>query len=255
MEGKYNFIQSVGRAFSILEQFSSNERTLGLTTIAKRVGLHKSTCFGLLHTLQQLGYIQQESESGQYSLGLKAFQLGQAYIDGKDLRNVTHPFLLQVVEKIRETVHLVVPAGLRAVYIDKVEAPHAMTISSRIGQEASLHSTAVGKVLLAYMCEEDRAKVFSEGLQRFTQQTITDEDQMREHLQRVRERGYAIDDQEREVGLRCVAAPIFDARGQAIGAISISGTSPRMTRQKLDEFSQTIKQSALEISRLLGYRS
>ncbi len=254
MDTKYNFIQSVGRAFSILEQFSSDERALGVTNIAKRVGLHKSTCFGLLHTLQQLGYIQHDAESGQYSLGLKAFELGQAYIGGMDLRNVTHPFLLEVVERTKETVHLVVPEGRRAVYIDKVEAPHAMSISSRIGQEASLHCTAVGKVLLAHMRDDDRAKVVSEGLQRFTQQTITDEDQLREHLQRVRECGYAIDDQEREVGLRCVAAPIFNARKQAVAAISICGTSPRITREKLDELSQIIKESAQEISRLLGYR-
>jgi IclR family acetate operon transcriptional repressor len=254
LDTKYIFIQSVGRAFSILEQFSSGERALGVTTIAKRAGLHKSTCFGLLHTLQRLGYIQHDAENGLYSLGLKAFELGQAYIGGMDLRSVTHPFLLQILEKSHETVHLVVPEGRRAVYIDKVEAPHAMTISSRIGQEASIHSTAVGKVLLAHMCEEDRAKVLSGGLQRFTQQTITDEDQLREHLQRIRECGYAIDDQEREVGLRCVAAPIFNARKQAVAAISISGTSPRITREKLDELSQIIKQSAQEISRLLGYR-
>lgn len=254
METKYNFIQSLGRAFSILEQFSKDERALGLTTIAKRVGLHRSTCFGLLHTLQELGYVQHDPESGQYSLGLKAFELGQAYIDGMDLRNVSHPFLLRIVEKTQETTHLVVSEGNRAIYIDKVEAPHGMTISSRIGQEAILHGTAVGKILLAYMPDEDSEKVLSAGLPRYTQQTITDPDQMRQHLQWIRQYGFAVDDQEREIGLRCVAAPIFNARKQVIGAISISGTSPRVTRERLDEFSQTLKQSALEISRLLGYR-
>lgn len=254
MDTKYNFIQSVGRAFAILEQFSEAERTLGVTTIANRVGLHKSTCFGLLHTLQRLGYIQQDSDNGQYSLGLKAFELGQAYIGGQDLRTVAKPFLLQIVEKTQETVHLVIAEGRRAVYIDKVEALHAMTISSRIGQEALLHCTGVGKALLAYMSDEDVNRTIAEGLRRFTDQTITDRQQLLDHLERIREAGYSIDDQEREIGLRCVAAPIFNSRRQVIAAISVSGPSSRITREKIAELSQMLKQATQEISRRLGYR-
>jgi DNA-binding IclR family transcriptional regulator len=253
MDTKYNFIQSVGRAFAILEQFSRDERTLGLTVLANRVGLHKSTCFGLLHTLQQLGYIQQDADTGHYSLGLKAFELGQAYIDGLDLRYITRPFLSQVLDKTQETVHLVVAEGRRAVYIDKVESPHAMTISSRIGQEAKLHCTGVGKVLLAYMGKEDLDEVVSKGLEHYTEHTITDERQLIEHLQKIRECGYGTDDQERELGLRCVAAPIFNARKQAIAAVSISGPSSRITYEKQRELSQIIRQATQEISRKLGY--
>jgi DNA-binding IclR family transcriptional regulator len=254
METKYNFIQSVGRALAILEQFSHDERTLGVTEIAKRVGLHKSTCFGLLHTLQQLGYIQQDASTGQYGLGLKTFELGQAYIDGLDLRYITRPFLLEIVEKTQETVHLVVAEGCRAVYIDKVESSHAMTISSRIGQEAILHCTGVGKVLLAHMREEDWAQVVSKGLERYTEYTITLECELLEALKRIRECGHGVDDQERELGLRCVAAPIFNARKQAIAAISISGPVSRITREKQGDLSEVIKQATQEISRRLGYR-
>jgi IclR family KDG regulon transcriptional repressor len=254
METKYNFIQSVGRALAILEQFSHDERTLGVTEIAKRVGIHKSTCFGLLHTLQQLGYIQQDASNGQYGLGLKTFELGQAYFDGLDLRYITRPFLLEMVEKTQETVHLVVAEGCRAVYIDKVESSHAMPISSRIGQEAILHCTGVGKVLLAHMRDEDRDQVVSKGLERYTEHTITDECELLEHLKRIRECGHGIDNQERELGLRCVAAPIFNARKQAIAAISISGPISRITREKQGDLSKVIKQATQEISRKLGYR-
>jgi IclR family KDG regulon transcriptional repressor len=254
METKYNFIQSVGRALAILEQFSHDERTLGVTEIAKRVGLHKSTCFGLLHTLQQLGYIQQDASTGQYGLGLKTFELGQAYFDGLDLRYITRPFLLEIVEKTQETVHLVVAEGCRAVYIDKVESSHAMTISSRIGQEAILHCTGVGKVLLAHMRDEDRNQVVSMGLERYTEHTITDECKLLEQLKRIRECGYGIDNQERELGLRCIAAPIFNARKQAIAAISISGPISRITREKQGDLSEVIKRATQEISRRLGYR-
>lgn len=254
METKYNFIQSVGRTFSILEQFSNGERALGLTTIANRVGLHKSTCFGLLHTLQQLGYVTQDAETGQYSLGLKAFELGQAYIGGLDLRNVARPFLLQIVEKTQETVHLVVAEGRRAIYIDKVEPPDAMSISSRIGQEARLHCTGAGKVLLAYMSEADQSAVIGAGLEGYTEHTITDGAQLLEHLRWIREHGYSLDEQERQIGLGCVAAPVFNAHKQAIAAISISGPSLRVTREKLDERNQMVKQAAQDISRCLGYQ-
>jgi DNA-binding IclR family transcriptional regulator len=254
METKYNFIQSVGRALAILEQFSRDERALGVTEIARRVGIHKSTCFGLLHTLQQLGYIQKDASNGQYSLGLKTFELGQAYIDGLDLRYITRPFLLEILAKTNETVHLVVAEGCRAIYIDKVESPHAMIISSRIGQEAKLHCTGVGKVLLAYMRDKDWAQVVSKGLKCYTEHTITDERKLLENLEQIREFGYGMDDQEREIGLRCVAAPIFNARKQAIAAISISGPSLRITREKQGDLSQIIKRAAQEISRKLGYR-
>lgn len=239
---------------AILEQFSRDERALGVTAIAKRVGLHKSTCFGLLHTLQQLGYIQQDASTGLYSLGLKTFELGQAYVDGLDLRNITRPFLLEVLEKTQETVHLVVAEGCRAVYIDKVESSHAMTISSRIGQEAMLHCTGVGKVLMAYMRPEDLEQVITKGLPRYTEHTITDKHELLEHLNRIRECGCGVDDQEREIGLRCVAAPIFNARKQAIAAISISGPSSRVTREKQGDLSRIIEQATQTISRKLGYR-
>ncbi len=254
MTKKYNLIQSVERAVAILEQFSQDERELGVTAIANRVGLHKSTCFGLLYTLQHLGYIQQNAENGRYCLGLKAFELGQAYINGMDLRQLAKPYLRQIVEKTGETMHLVVLEGFRAVYIDKVEGLHAMTISSRVGQRAMLHCTGVGKVLLAHMNEKELSLAIAEGLPRLTEHTITDEGELLDHLRRIRERGYSIDDQEIEIGLRCVAAPIFNAREQVIAAISVSGPSTRITREKLDEFSVLIRRSANEISRQLGSR-
>ncbi|NLH83488.1 MAG: IclR family transcriptional regulator [Phyllobacteriaceae bacterium] len=254
METKYNFIQSVGRALSILEQFQDS-RTLGVTTIANRVGIHKSTCFGLIHTLQLLGYIQQDAETGQYCLGLKAFELGQSYISNLDLRTLVRPFLTGLMERLSETVHLVVVEGHRAVYIDKVETMSAMTISSRIGCEAPLHCTGVGKGLLAFMPEEERAAVLSTDLKAYTEFTITDPVALDRHLAEIRALGYAVDDQEREIGLRCVAAPIFNARGQVVAAISVSGPSTRVTQSKAVELAETIVEVTREISRKLGYRA
>jgi IclR family KDG regulon transcriptional repressor len=252
MSKKYNLIQSVGRAFAILEQFSQDERELGVTVIAQRVGLHKSTCFGLLYTLQEMGYIQQNPETGRYSLGLKIFELGQAYLEGQDLRQLANPYLRRLVEQTQETVHLVVLEGHRAVYIDKVEGTHAMTISSRIGQRAKMHCTGVGKALLAHMYENDISFVLSHELEKFTDNTIIDPENLREHLSGIRRAGYAIDDEEIEIGLRCVAAPIFNSHNQAFAAISMSGPSGRITRERLGELSKLVCGTAREISRQLG---
>jgi len=252
MSKKYNLIQSVARAFSILEQFAQEERELGVTAIAGRVGLHKSTCFGLLYTLQTLGYIQQNPENGKYSLGLKAFELGQSYIEGQDLRQLAKPHLRRLMEQTQETVHLVVLEGLRAVYIDKVEGPHAMTISSRIGQQAKLHCTGVGKALLAHMPEKELDTVVSRGLERFTEHTITEEARLREHLADIRRQGYSIDAEEIEIGLCCVAAPVFNARNQAIAAVSISGPSARLENKRKLHLSTLVRETAQEISRQLG---
>jgi IclR family transcriptional regulator, KDG regulon repressor len=253
MATKYKFIQSVGRAFSILEQFEAG-KALGVTTIANRSGLHKSTCFGLLHTLQQLEYIQQDPDTGLYSLGLKAFELGQAYVRNLDLRALARPHLVELAERCGESAHLVVVEGHRAIYIDNAETPHAMIISSRIGREAVLHCTGVGKSVLAFMTDKERAAVMKAGLKRYTDYTVTNENQLNEHLAQIRRVGFAVDDQEREIGLRGVAAPIFNARGQVIAAISVSGPSLRVTYEKVAELAQIIREAAQEISRKLGYR-
>lgn len=250
---KYNFIQSVGRAFSILEQFNSVERELGVTVLAERVGLHKSTCFGLLHTLQRLGYIRQNEENGKYCLGVKAFELGQRYIQGQDLRLLAAPALRKLMEETQETVHLVVLEGTKAIYIDKVEGPHSMTISSRLGKQARMHCSGVGKVLLAHMPEEARNKVIATlEMTRNTERTITDKRVLVEHLRQIREQGYGFDDEEIEAGLCCVAAPVFNARNQAIAAVSISGPSVRLMRDKLKSVTQKVQEAAQEISKRLG---
>lgn len=252
MKKNYNMIQSVERAFAILEQFSQNERELGVTVIANRVGLHKSTCFGLLYTLQELGYIQQNPETGRYGLGLKIFELGQTYLAGQDLRQLANPYLRRLVEQTQETVHLVVLEGRTAVYIDKVEGSHAITISSRIGQRAKMHCTGVGKALMAHMPEADLSEVLTGDLERCTEHTITDKAALHEHLKAVRESGYAIDDEEIEVGLRCVAAPIFNSHNQVIGAVSMSGPSGRIPRERFETLSRMVRDTAREISHRLG---
>ncbi|MCR4441978.1 MAG: IclR family transcriptional regulator [Peptococcaceae bacterium] len=247
-------IQSVERALNILEEFSGKEKELGVTEIAKRLGLKKNTCFGLLKTLQNRGYVEQNPDTGKYRLGLKIFQLGQVYEEGLELREIARPYLQDLVEKTRETVHLVVRNRAEAVYIEKVEGPSAINIISQVGRSVNLHCTGVGKALLAYFPENLYREVLARGLGRFTEKTITDPGELAKSLEAIREKGYSIDDEEIEIGLRCIAAPIFNHRKEAIAAISISGPKTRITDEKIEEFARLVKTATGSISIKLGYR-
>ncbi len=246
-------IQSVERALAILEEFSVREKELGVTEIAKRVGLNKSTCFNLINTLLQKGYLEQNPDNGKYRLSLKIFQLGKIYEAGLELREIAKPFLQELVDKTGETVHLVIRDRREAVYIEKVEGPSAIKIISQIGTRVNLHCTGVGKVLLAFLPSEYIERLTQHPLKKFTENTITDKEKLLAHLREIKEKGYSIDDEEIEVGLRCVAAPIFDHRKEVIAAISVSGPTSRMTYEKINELTEIVKETAFNISVRLGY--
>lgn len=248
-----HMIQSVQRAMGILEEFSLKEKELGVTEIAKRVGLNKSTCFGLLNTLQALGYVEQNADNGKYRLGLKLFLLGQVYEAGLEIRDIAGPFLRHLADLFQETVHLVVREGMNAVYVDKVEGPQGIRMYSQVGRRVPLHATGVGKALLAFFSERDFNTVVAKGLTRFTVNTVTDEAKLRSQVALIRQRGYSIDDEEIEIGLRCVAAPIFNHRGEAIAAFSVAGPSMRMTYEKINELTRMVRETSLKISTRLGY--
>lgn len=251
---KVNAIQSVDRALRILEEFNTKERVLGVTEIAKRLGLNKSTCFGLLQTLYSRGYLEQDSDTGKYKLGLKLFELGLTYESGIEIREIAKPHLRELVEKTFETVHLVIRDKTEAVYIEKVEGPGAIRMISQVGKRVHLHCTGVGKAILAFLPDDEVDSILKKGpLEQFTWNTIVDKEKLKHHLHEVRERGYCIDDEEIEVGLRCVAAPIFNHRKEVISAISVSGPTTRMTYHKINEIEGMIKETAAVISSKLGY--
>lgn len=254
LKAKSNFIQSVDRSLQILEVFSSKNRELGVTEIANILGIHKSTVFGLLATLENRGYVEQNLENGKYKLGLKLFELGNLVQEGMDLRSIAVPFIEELVEKFGETVHLVVHDRGEVVYIDKRESQSAIRILSQVGRRLPMYCTGVGKCLLAYIREEDLQTIIKKGFQPFTPNTIVDEQQLKKELEKIRENGYAFDMEEIEMGLRCVAAPVKDARAEVIAAISLSGPSMRMDEKRMYELIEPVKFAALKISHNLGYQ-
>ena len=248
------FIQSVKRAMTIIDYIAKNSNSAGITQISRELSLSKSTVHGLVSTLEQMDYLQQNSQNGEYSLGIKLFELGQVIYSNMDLRVIARPFLQQLVDKHRETTHLAILSKGDVIYIDKVDSKQSIGIISHIGGRNPSYCTGVGKVLLAGLSAEALDKLIqSINFHKFTEKTITDPELLKKHLAQVREDGYALDMEEIEEGLICVAAPIKNYREQVIAAISISGPKSRMGRERVLEIKTDITATGQDISRQLGH--
>ncbi|MDR0621300.1 MAG: IclR family transcriptional regulator [Deltaproteobacteria bacterium] len=245
-------IQSVQRAMTILEHLGGDGHNTGITSVAHSVGLHKSTCFGLIYTLQKLGYAVQDDQ-GRYSLGLKSFELGSMYLNNLDIRAIAAPHLKVLAEKSKETVHLVLREGTHAVYIDKIEGPRAMNISSRIGQEVSFSCTGVGKAILAFMTKEEQDVIMGRPMPKHTKYTITTKEKLQACIDMIRKTGFSYDNQEIEIGLCCLAVPLFGYDGKVVGGLSISGPDIRLTKNRKQELMPELLKAMTGISQRLGY--
>ncbi|SEN76501.1 IclR family transcriptional regulator [Lihuaxuella thermophila] len=247
-------IQAVDRALRILDLFDEYDTELKITEISARIGLHKSTVHSLLKTLQSHGYIQQNPENGKYRLGLKLLERGNLVLQGMDLRNLARNILVKLSVQTGLTVHLVIFDGKEGVYIDKVEGTSGIVMYSRIGRRVPIHSSAVGKALVAFH-EPNKIKEILSGYvyTKHTPNTITNETDFLKELERVRAMGYAIDNQENEPGVRCVAVPIRDHSGEVVAAISVSTPISGLKNESEDHIVTLLKQAANEISQQLGY--
>lgn len=248
-------VQSVDRTLTILEVLSDYSDGLGITEISDRVSLHKSTVFRLLATLIQKGYVVQESESNKYKITFKLFELGSKKVNTLDLLKSSKVFTKRLMESVNEVVHLIVREENDIVYIDKVEANNTISMASRIGKRNPMYCTATGKAILAFLPEEEVLKVWNGSkIVKLTENTITDFILYKKELHIIKENGYAIDNEENELGVRCIGSPIFNIRGDVVGAISISGPINRMTEDKLEFISKEVIKYAGLISKEIGYK-
>lgn len=248
-------VQSVDRSLSILEVLSDYENGLGITEISEKVSLHKSTVHRLLATLIYKGYVEQNQDTNRYQLTLKLFELGNKKLEKLNIVTVSRPFLQELMEKTNEVIHLVIRDGVEVVYVAKVEPQKTIRMYSRIGKRIPIYCTSVGKSMLSYMSDSEVEDIWrNSDIKSFTEHTIVDFKEFKEHLQLVKERGYAIDEQENEIGIRCIGASILDHKGAVCGAISISGSTISFTEDKIKEFSRLIIEYKNKISRELGYR-
>nr|PZN03656.1 MAG: IclR family transcriptional regulator [Bacillota bacterium] len=246
-------VQSIERAIRIMEELATEKEGLGVTELSQRVQLHKSTVHRILNTLLLYGYVEQNPHTERYRLGMKLLYLGGAILDRMDIRSEARDILDALAKEVNETVHLVVPEGDKAIYVDKIDSRRTIRMYSQIGRRAPYHASAVGKAILAFLPKEEAETIISKGLERYTKNTITDPEKLRNHLEMIRRKGYAIDEEENEVGIRCIGAPVFDHTGRVVAAVSISGSILTVTRDKIPELSKKVVDSARRISEKLGW--
>jgi IclR family transcriptional regulator, KDG regulon repressor len=248
-------VQSVERALIILDVLKENPNGLGITEIAKRLDVAKSSAHRLTTTLCSFGFVRKNIESDKYLLGLKVVELGEAVLESLDLRTVASPFLQELVNELGETVHLVILENSEIVYIDKIESPKTIRMYSRIGKRAPVHCTGVGKAMMAFLHEEEINQIIiNRGLKRYTEYTHTTKGELLKNLEEIRNSGYSIDEQEHELGIRCVAAPVFDHKNKVIAGISVAAPINRLDTTMIDKYAAKITNCAGKISRGLGYR-
>lgn len=250
--GRYR-IQAIERAVAILNTFSVEEPELGVTELADRLELHKSTVHRFLVNLEAAGLVERNRHTSRYRLGLRIFELGGLVLQQMNLWDEALPFLEGLVRDSGETGHLAVLDGGEAVYIEKVEARRALRIPSAIGRGYPAHATSLGKILLAHLETGARDALIEErGLHRCAPNTITDPDLLREELAEIRRQGYAVDDEEYEEGLRCIGAPIVGHTGQIVAAMGIGGPVTRVTPTRVDELAELVMAAAGSLSRRMG---
>jgi DNA-binding IclR family transcriptional regulator len=251
-------IQAVINAMRLLETFRDEEEQ-GVTSLAKRLDLHKNNVFRLLATLEQLGYIEQCAESDRYRLGIRSLELGQSFGRGRNLLRRARTVLEDLVATCGESAHLALLRNHQVVHVEGRRAERLVLTGTRVGQSLPAHCTALGKVLLACSPVEvreafDRRMAAGGNLPKLTPATISDPVKFFEHLRGVASRGFALDVDECETGLSCAAAPIFDGEGRLAAAISVSGPSFRLPEERLlDAVVPLVVAAGEQLSRELGF--
>ena len=248
-------LQGLDRVVAILDLLGASDDSLSLAEICHRMELRKSTAHRALMALERTGLIERAPGS-RYRLGLKLYDMGNRAVEQIDLRARVHPYLRKLALRVGEIVHLGVLHGTRVVYIDKVEPINRrVCISSRTGTSNPVYSTSLGKAMLAFLPPEEAARII-EGIEfvTFTSKTLGTREELASALDRVRRRGYAIDDEEMEIGTRCVGAPILDANQKAIAAVSVSGSATRLAAHCVPGIAEHVMRCSKEIAAALHAR-
>ncbi|HWA96051.1 MAG TPA: IclR family transcriptional regulator [Terracidiphilus sp.] len=253
-QGTYK-VQALDRAFAVLDLLGESDTPLGLAQVAASLQLHKSTAHRFLMVLERHHMVERTS-GGKFRLGLRLFDYGNRAIEQYDLRERAQPHLRRLVAETEETAHLCILEQARVIYIDKIEPARSVRMITRIGSSNSVHCTSVGKAMLAFLPEDRMAEVVRRTrFERHTSRTIASAEALRAEIEKTRRRGYAVDDEELEEGLRCIAVPLLDAQRYPVAAISVSGPSFRVTAQKLPSIANHLLHCVRSISLDMGYTS
>jgi DNA-binding IclR family transcriptional regulator len=248
-------VQVIDRALSILEMLSAQGPDLGLGEISDKLQLHKSTVHRLIMVLERHKLVERSSVNGHYRLGLKLFELGTRAVAQLNLRERARPFLERLVLETSETVHLCVLDDAEVVYLDKVEPERSVRMATSVGRRNPAHCTAVGKAMMAYLPQAQVESIIRKhGMRAITAHTITSLIELKKEFDAIRARGYSVDNEEIEEGVRCVGCVVRNFSGEPVAAISISGPAFRLTPQKVPVVAIAVMAAANGLSEDLGFK-
>ena len=246
-------IKSIDRTLQILELFSLEKPEWGVTEISKALNIYKSNVHNILTTLVEKGFVMKDSKTDKYKLGIKFFELGSVVIKNLNLRKIAHPYMEKLLKEFNETVHLGILVEGEILSIEQEESGQSLSPRIFIGKRAPLHCTGVGKAIMAYLSEEEIASIVKEkGLKKYTENTITNKEDLKKELEKIREQGYAVDNMEHEEGVRCVASPIRGYTGEVIASMSISGPAFRINENNISNIAKKVKECCDCISEEMG---
>lgn len=241
------------KVLAIFELLDRSPNGLSLREIAEQSNINRTTAYRFLAHLEKVGYLVRD-DGGAYLVGPRLVRLGSGSAYQSTIRSVSRSTLKHLWQESGETVNLGVRDGLEVIYLDVIESPHNFRLVSEVGMRRSLHCTGLGKAILAGQPDQLRDELLaSMNFEKYTPHTITRSSALSAELRRIQARGYALDNEEAVLGACCVAAPIFDSSGYAVGGISISGPVTRMNHSRAEKISVALKAAAAEISALLGH--
>ncbi len=242
-------IQSLARGLKVLQILSEADSGMGVTDLAAELDVNKGTASRTLQTLAHYGFVEKAPDGRCYQLGPVLVQLSRSVINRMPLRETAKPYLHQLVETTGECAHLAIHARGQALYIDQVESPATLRVNADVGHMAPLHCTALGKVLLAF-----GDYPLPEALEKRTPFTITDPAALKKELAQIRSQGFAVDDEEYDTGVRCVAVPVFDYRDKIVGAIGVSGPAARVTQDAIPRIARQVMRIGQDLSGRLKFK-
>jgi len=247
-------IHVIDRAAQILDCFGFDHQELSVSEIGFKTGLHRSTAHRILMALEYNDLIKQNPSTGKYHLGIKLFKLGHQAVSQLNLREICRPFLSRLMNDTKETIHLAVLDDDQVLYLDKVEGPHALRMPSRVGRYIPTYCTSLGKAMLSCLDDQEVKSILRrQTLKPHTENTVKNINQLLADLRSVRKRGYAVDNEEIEIGLRCVGAPLRDYTGGMVGAISVAAPSARLSEKNTPVIGRMVIAIAAGISEKLGF--
>lgn len=248
---KTKSVPAIEKAMLILEQLATSQNGLSLSELTHSLELPKSSTYGMLLTLERLGYLHRNENTGRYMFGMKILTLANMAMNGLNLRKISSPHIRQLMLKTSLTVHMAIQEQNEAVIIEKADSPFTPKVETWVGKRMGIHCTAAGKALISDWTEEDIDRLVRYGLPRYNDNTIVSPKKLKSELALVRKQGYSVDAEEETIGSRCIGAPIINQTGRVIAAVSVAGYKQQIHHETFQSLVENVKEAASQISNQL----